>query len=425
MKELKERFNDTVSIAVSKLRNSSGHMYVLLAAYSDIAENNDVETACTKYLPYSRLMKIEINPDFPKNQDELRKVLVHEVLHNILGHFVRLEVIKASKRNKMVTNVILDCQVNEIADEILGTKVLADGCYFEKIEEIAKEKNIKWRYNKNNLYDPIERWIEELEWLYEMSDSNCNCISDMDNHNHNYEESDSDMDRTKLEAAAKSLEGMCQEVQVRAAKSGYSEKGGLFERIIVWQGKTRKVISVPAIMNGINCLNKKTDLSTYTKNNFFQNAYNYRKKVFLEKPSPKVVFAVDVSGSLGEEELPFLLKAGAKINAETDLIFWSCDEIDPENIHKNISLNKLKNITPKSNGGTEILPLYRYIEENYDDVLLVIATDLYYDKEIEHIPQNVKGMLIMHTREPSEEYLQWSKATKARFFKQQKIIMEV
>ncbi len=393
---------DDVSNAIARFRNGVGFIYAILFAYTDIKIVQEQEAPCyCRYDIPTRTLRISLSEQM--QPDEIAFHLIHETLHLLNMHFFRKAVQVAAKRNKQTTDLICDAHINTIITNDFNN-IIHNEVTFSEIEKFAKQVGVDWKYDKSKLYQSIEEWIEELDWLYKLNDEQ---DQQPQSGSHDFGEGDEDdesngdknsQDGSGEEFIQKSLEGLITEAEEASKQLTEGKGSDVYNRLLDILKKKKKVIKVPAIMAGVKEINKITENSTYTKFNSLSESYGYLKKKFLEKPNPRVLFAVDVSGSISDEILQILYRAASKIDAEVDLVYWSSGTVPESNFYKNWTIKTKTNIY--SSGGTDVGSLYEFIQTYYtekENLFLCLATDMEFtDKDI---PTNVKGMYIFATQD--------------------------
>ncbi len=417
LEELKKiSFNDFISLSASRFKSNLGYFYILLSAYTEIVENNNIPTACAAYNLKTKKFKINMNKDFLQHDIVFtQNILLHELFHIIMGHHTRPIIVEYNKKSQKITNLILDAQINGIIEDIYGEKknvalsdrFLQSGVKFSNFEEIAKENYVDWSFSSDNLYNPIESIIEDLKWLYELPNET------FDDFMTSYIET---------EELAELIESEVRTLLENVKGKYKSENLQKYDRVIAGLSKPKKTLQLPTLTAGFKEIEKISEYSTYTQYNYMTEFHNYIKKQYIKKTLPKAILAVDVSGSISPDDMTILINNARKINAEVDLIFWSCGEIVEENVYKKIKDNKYSKISPISNGGTDLRGLYEYIEKNYKNTILCLISD--FEVGCEKIPDNVVGLMMMHYSDVDmdEKELLRYKQEKLKYFKYRRII---
>lgn len=403
-------FKDFVSISLARLRNELGYWYVALSSFSNIQEDETVETAYATYDRSIKRFRIGVNPryietDIKDPQAFLNSVLLHELLHVIMLHFTREAVLNAVKKSCKTTNVVLDCHINSIIRDIWRPNCgfqppNKEWWTFPILEETFPTSG--WKYKPENLYNSIEEWLDELAWLFEMN-------ADDKGANHNYEQGQSNenepeeakgtLSEIEREMIKEEIKQVLEDIKIKAIEqstNGNPNGSEAFGRILQTFKKPKQVIRFGSIVNGLKEFEDISELSTYSRPNYLSDIYGYRKKQFYKKPLPKAVLGIDVSGSISKEVLNLFLQEGLKVKADIDIVFWSSeDTIYKDNIYKSFKfadLSKMKE--PISTGGTEISAFLKYIEENYKSIAVGLLTDMYFDDK--QLPKNISELMIFH-----------------------------
>jgi predicted metal-dependent peptidase len=95
-----------------------------------------------------------------------------------------------------------------------------------------------------------------------------------------------------------------------------------------------------------------------------------------DKYGPKIVWAIDTSGSMSTKELQIIMSVARWVAKRIPLDVIQCDMT--VNAHQKNFTSKVKKIGLKGRGGTSFKPVFEYIEKTYKDKidLLVFGTDL-------------------------------------------------
>lgn len=409
-----KEFYDRIALAVNTLAKDNPFMYKLLSEYSDIQppeEGSGNIVAYTKYVQERRLMSVVINLDHTKEDDgtllfqsneQIVFILIHEILHNILGHFTRKQVLEHNKKDKSITNYILDCHINPMIGDmrkvIYNNKHILEGymATFQEIENIAKERGNGWRYESQKLYQPIELWLQELAWLYENGGEGLSQYGD----HPEVDESESDNSAKEV-----SMADMVQEIKELVTTSGkqFSKGEDAFIRAVECHiGKPRKILNFPGIKAVVASVNE-SNLSNYTKYNALSGVYGYPKRQRIEKYEPIIMVCMDTSGSVCDDDIVKMYNILARIKGKTVLIPWSSHKIAPESVINNPKIKDYKNIKLASDGGTDISTLWDYISQYHSTkkVVLVCITDMAWHRY--PTPSNVSMIHFIDTARDNQE----------------------
>jgi predicted metal-dependent peptidase len=413
-----DNFNDLMALAISHCKSSTDYFYVMLSGYTDIEQlpPDSEEVAYTYYNNIGRLMKVHINAEHElvENEHNISYLLIHELLHNLLGHFTRKIVSNKFKENPQVTNIIMDAHINTIIAEEISKKSpqisMKNGWNFLEIEKLAIKEKIKWTYDSQKLYQPIEDWIVELDWLYKLSkdgkdgddkqESDGNGQPDIQDHSEHFN-NPSNQDTTEHDAKEASMKDMLDEVEQKVKEKQSSKDAGnggddFLRKIQKSLRKPKPTVIVPRIMSSLSECVRQSQMSTYTQHNYLSDVYGYKKKRILNKKLPKVIVAGDTSGSVGDKEIELIYQTIGKIkDADIDFIPWSSHEIKQNQVMKKIDYKSILKL--HTDGGTDISTLFEFIENNYKrNVMVIVVTDMYWSAP-DTIPENVKGMWFFDT----------------------------
>ncbi len=415
-----DNFNDLMALAISHCKSSTDYFYVMLSGYTDIEQlpPDSESVAYTYYNNTGRLMKVHINPahKLVENEHNILFLLIHELLHNLLGHFTRKIVSDKFKESPQVTNIIMDAHINTIIAEEISKKSpqisLQNGWNFLEIEKLAIKENIKWKYDSQKLYQPIEDWIDELDWMYKLAkdgkggkDSKGGKVSkdgqpDTQDHSEHFN-NPNNQGTTEHDAKEASMKDMLDEVEQKVKEKQSSKDAGngsdnFLRKIQKSLRKPKPTVIVPRIMSSLSECVRQSQMSTYTQHNYLSDSYGYKKKRILNKKLPKVIVAGDTSGSVGNKEIELIYQTIGKIkDADIDFIPWSSHKIKPEQVMKKVDYKSMLKL--HSDGGTDISTLFEFIESNYKgNVMVVVVTDMYWSAP-DTIPKNVKGIWFFDT----------------------------
>lgn len=335
------------------------HFYELATTFSNYIETKDPNMiACSLYVPYKRTFEMVLNTE--KIGKNLVPIIIHEILHIILGHFSREKVLEYRNRHKDITNIILDFHINESLNrEYKGFFGDLPAVTIDTIMEfvrIAKEKNKPYTIpNLDNIFNPIEYWLEELRWIY-----NLGIPEEKDIHKYaNFVSEGEELEN--------SIEGLLCSLKSRPSDNS------ILERTLRELQTVKVTLNIPLIKRSMKKSIKVSDYTTYTKPNMHSIAYGYRKKQTIPEDLPKVILGIDISGSVSEEDHTKALSIALGLSAQVDVIYWSCSNVYMEDTIRNLDRKKIKNKIPKSNGGTDISTLFSVLENEGNHVLIVVT----------------------------------------------------
>lgn len=287
----------------------------------EISESDRVKTAAVSVDKDSLKLKLIINTTFFKSlsPDERVGLLMHEVLHLVYSHLNYMQ--KKDKKEAMLVNIAADLDVNQNIPENLLPKC---GVTVEKIEKqykvkLKRDENVDYYYNE--LKKIQETLPEQDKTMGEMGDG-------MDDHSM-WEEVDENTRQQIIKEIIKRTDEECQ-------RKGYS-KDGKVEAAIREILKVKSQLSWKAILKDFIkksiAMNRE---STRTRANRRYGLKTNGKKI---KNGPRVMFAVDVSGSMSDEEYDKCMaevKAALKeypTNAE--VVFFDSSIVRIEKLSKN------------------------------------------------------------------------------------------
>lgn len=407
------------------------------ADIEDISEKNPNSLAYTFFNYKSERIKICLNfkkieegiNSYTFKEEDIFNVMLHELLHNYFEHLLRFE--EDMKKYPFLTNAVLDYYINEFINEICPnfdffSRKLSLVNY-EFLNEIAiklKEKTLP--FHSNDRKKPLDRVL--LNWFLENLDESKmenaeknSSFSELDSHEIGQEEEEKSLkelnEEREKQGKAPYNDNIAKTIKTSFLKSKIYESknegkdGEAFFREVENVYKKNPFLDFVKIKNSIKSICSKNYFFTYAKNNRKKIVDDIVYKGKKQEEGVKLVVAIDVSGSITEEELKTFydmistfLKTSYGENF-LDIIYWSAMSLTERNIHKNISDYKdLYNLKIETNGGTEIYTLYNFIEEEYKNqkITLLNITDGYWSNR--PLPENVTTYYLALTE--SEQFLE-------------------
>lgn len=314
--------------------------------------------------------------------DELKGVFIHEILHLSFLHLLRL-----GSRERLLWNIATDITANSIITQ--NNFNLPKGCFIpdsqDKINvfgQVIKDISTK---TAEQIYDEFN--VKVMHIKMKGCGGNSNTQFPENAKHENYEGSfDNHIQSEGMSESEKRDEenlwkGRVEEAYTSAKMRGDIPKGierligKLHESQINWRTLLQRYI-----------LSYLPYDYTYSKPNKKSVSTGYYMPDYL-KEKIKVVVAVDVSGSIGQEELnDFISEVVGMARAYRERItfrFLSHDtEVQSNYLIENGNIEKIKQIQIKGGGGTSHISTFDYIKEKEKETkVAVFFTDGYSDLE--------------------------------------------
>lgn len=402
------------------------NILITICDIENVDENNKEALAYTYPDYINERIKIAINWDMVAelnlNDKELLFIIFHELLHNYFYHFTRMK--EEKKINPILSNIVTDYYCNTMLFEMLklSKKDFVDKGLdivdYNKLEQIAG-KNLPFDNFDDAPTEPkLFKWFldncdnldQKLEKLFGGNGEGKQQIDDHDASEEKSKQNADNFNKSKQIKTNGKIANISQDDldSIMDAKlnnieqeisSNISASGDESELI-------RHKVKITKKDDFLNFLDLKRIISkeisqTYVKS--YKRASRTRqsnKVVFKGKTKEfgkKILVAVDVSGSIGDEELKrcyemlngFLDKN--KNNTILDVVYWSSCKVEEKHFHQNIKdIKDLLKFKIHSSGGTDVSYLHKWIKDFYYNqyIGVINITDGYFDYE-KDIPSNV------------------------------------
>lgn len=300
--------------------------------------DDSIETACVRKRGIN--IELAINKANWDSLDEETEVneLLHEVNHIIFKHLWMWNDFP----NKERFNIAADCTVNSYLNNV------PDDWYLPKDFGFENGKGTKWYYeNLPNDIDIKQQFNHSWEDFKNLSDTEKQLLSNQIDY----------QVKTAAEEVIKTqgkLPGHLEEY----IKSLFKKRDAIFN----WKAYFRRVIG--------------NSIKTYIKSTRYKPSRRFKGQAgIILKSKPKVLIAIDTSGSVSKKELEdfftevdHLYKSGVHV----DVI-----EFDTQIQNKFVYKGQKTDIKIIGRGGTDMSDVYNYYIENPDYSTLVIFTDGY------------------------------------------------
>lgn len=321
--------------------------------------------------------------------DELKGVLIHEVLHLALSHFIR-----GKDKDRMVYNIASDLVINCILKN--NNFRLPEGALIPSYNTYILDGNITKNGKAYEIKNIDKKSAEEIynELMNKLKTKSVKILSKKQFDEHIYGNGKGNKGENKSE---KEIEGeqIKKWKQILTESSVYAKQQGNLPK-----GMER---SIDILLN--DKINWKTLLYKYITNELpFDYTYNYPSKksratgIFMpsvKRESIDIVISVDTSGSIGQEELSEFLGEIVGIaksfnNINMTLIVCDCEIKDIYEV-RNGNIDTILNLKIRGGGGTNHKLIYDYVAENMPNTRFIINfTDGYTSfNNIENNPRTI------------------------------------
>ncbi len=334
-----------------------------LALHLKIVERPDIKTAATDGRHYF------YNADFIKKlkDKELNFVTAHEVLHVVLLHLWRRQGL-----NYKLYNIAADYVINAMIKEFDPA-----GEVFQLTKDCLYDKAYAGMYTEE-VYDLLlKKGQHQLDKLL-------NAL--IDNHDTWYESAEHPSANTSSGKSSGSLRDMWKSRMVQAWNNhrnhSTSGKSSLMKRMFKdllepqknWRQLLKEFLQFEVNDYSLLPPNRRMHHMAYFGIDVIFSDWNAREQERL-----KIVFAVDTSGSVDDQQFNMTLTEVLGCirqfngNVEGKLIFCD-DEIAPDGVY---DLLEAEEALPSGGGGTDFRPVFRWIEQHLDNDCnaLVYLTD--------------------------------------------------
>ena len=207
----------------------------------------------------------------------------------------------------------------------------------------------------------------------------------LDDHDKSFEEAQSKKDEFgKTDGSYEDMcRSLCQSIISKAEEAGAGSETEM--RLIKIGLKKSTVLKIVKLRTTLNDIGRKSHYMTYSKVNRrrkYVNGLPKRGKNY--EGTSKIVYLIDVSASMTDEEHKSVASEIASFHKKHrevsgDLIYWSCDHVFEDDIVKDFMEVKDYNLNPKSNCGTEIGHVIKFIDKRYEKekkMVVCVFTDL-------------------------------------------------
>ena len=343
--------------------------------------------------------------------ESLEFIFWHELMHNFFRHFSRKKIVEASKKNHLLANILTDVVINEYLEKQLKiiSTISNEGWNYNKLIKEFPDKDLFLL--KQGKIVSVDELIDLFKDEFNNSEETQKMVGSLENNGllDDHEKSqqaikengEEERKETKIVSSA-SLDNMIKDVlDSEIQKAKMQGKSPVVEEQIAFKIFKIKTVQLNKIkiINTIKKATKEQTKKTYAKihrhKTFFTGISKKGKIPYGKKR--KVVFGVDTSGSINQEELNFILSQIYNYtdsnNVSIDVIAWSCSIT---NFYQDVKKNEIKNLKLGSTGGTVVSFLYDFIEKQYkENITLINITDGYfsYDPLPKNISQHIIGLM--------------------------------
>lgn len=367
------------------------------------------------------------NPHFIKKLsiEECKTVVTHEVMHVSCLHLTRLD-----SRRELLWNIACDIVVNNI---LVNNKFIFTGALRQIIIPSNNKYTLKGSKGKKvvedidkkfveEIYDEIRRFVDdeisgfanpdgtpkagkEKEYEKAMKGIEGN-NKNFDIHKHSKK---TKANQKQIEEAEKKWKRNLAEANIQAKKKGKDPLGidrhieDVLENRIQWRELLYRYITRELPFD-----------YTYNHPSKRSIACGYYMPSVMRGESVKVTVAVDVSGSIGQEELNEFISELVAIsnsfqNVEINLMFWDTALNNHYLIDRN-NADELTKLKVRGGGGTDFRNIYRKVEElapNTKILIFFTDGDAYYPSE-----ERYKTLWILSKNSVAKENVPFGEAIK-------------
>ncbi|WP_426348415.1 VWA-like domain-containing protein [Alloiococcus sp. CFN-8] len=304
------------------------------------------------------------------SSDEIKALLKHEIYHIIFGHHRRIRDLR-SKYSLKAINLAMDVAVNQHIKNLPG--------FCRKLHEIKLEYNVPIEENMPlELYaELIQKAIDKLSLEEDSEDKSFEDTEDYLEDAHELWLVSQDISKEELEAMEK-----------RAIKESFKGSIPIGMEEYLGSGNKKGELSWQELLKNSLATMKSGYSKTITRKDRRQpNRLDIRG--VLPKRIPKIIAAIDISGSMTGKELQDILIELSSIvnNYQGELRVIECDS----EIRRTYNVKSSKDIRKplEHNGATAFSPVFKYIKENnLRDYYLLYFTDGKGERELLERPVN-------------------------------------
>jgi predicted metal-dependent peptidase len=353
----------------------------LIKARVKLQEQNPFFSYLTMYLKFIEKENIDscgvditgnfyYNPNFIESlsNSEVKTVLCHEVMHIALLHLNRL-----GSKDKMIWNIATDITINNFL-------VNLNFDFTGKLQSGLKPHNNMIEISDIEIKDLDKKFAEEIYFILLKEKSNLTKMFKSFGLNKMGEGFDSHIFSKNLPQEQKDLEKEIKkrlsEAYTHAKARGNSPKGveryidGILQEKLNWKEILYKYI--------IKEIPYDYSYSYPSKKSYSTGIYMPR----ITKETINIAVAVDVSGSIGKEELTEFISeiigiAKSFENVKINVMFVDT-AVNNHYVIENGNIEFLLNAEINGDGGTDFTGVYDYLNENIQNTkLLIFFTDGY------------------------------------------------
>jgi predicted metal-dependent peptidase len=350
----------------------------------DISSPTSVNFKGAKYVIYFNPL-IFLNLNIKQMESSIK----HEILHIISMHLIRAKEFKASY-STLATNMAMDIVVNKYLDNLPP--------YATTLEWV----NIN--YSLELLpYEPFEYYVEKLQTALDLLDEDKDGEEDDSNKTDNNidEEIETEFNPEKThdlwdassDIDEKTLKEFTEKFIDNSQKGNTpAYLGGIISALKNSKGELPWNLYLKRLMGTVESNKKKT----VTRRNRRQpNRLDLRGE--LRSHKAKIVVALDISGSISNEEFNQAIKEvlGIVKNYNNEITIVECDD----QIRREYKVKSVRDIKDRLNirGGTKFAPVFEYANNNKVN-LLVYFTDGKGEAELLAIPRGYKTLWVLSGR---------------------------
>ena len=309
------------------------------------------------------------------DKKEMAALLKHEIYHIINLHYQRAKTMKNVFCNEAITTA-LDISINQYIKNLPG--------FSKRLYSVNMEYNIELEENRS-----IEEYAEIIDKSIKSRLKEEKITSDKDKHEINMQESHELWDEINIsEEDIKSL-------TEKTAISAYNDKmPDALKNIILSYNKTPEIPWQIVLKNMLPSVKYGYKRTITRRDRRQPERLDIRGR--LPKNDTNVIVAIDISASMGDEDIEKILIEILAITNTTknEVTIIECDN-EIRAVYKLKNKNDIRKRS-KDNGSTKFSPVFKYISDNnLRNVILIYFTDGVGEEELEVKPINKKTLWII------------------------------
>ncbi|MGL4999399.1 MAG: hypothetical protein ACRC5T_10565, partial [Cetobacterium sp.] len=343
--------------------------------------------------------------------EDVYTIILHELLHNFFLHLTRFKKYEEQGFHKLV-NIVTDYYCNEFISRLYSNSSnLLDNkdiglIMYSRLQEFSENNGCGKLPFSSYEEKPLEQIVidhfltNKEKWLPIDNKNSVQGTGEFgDSHSAGLREQKKSLDKANEDRELKGKVKITEEYALKLVESyidigikNSSDQAGLgeseFLRFYQMINKKDDFLNFVKIMSSIKSLVELESNKLYKRASRRRQDGDIIFKGKVKDDGKKVVIGIDVSGSVGDEDLEKIYNMlnsfveKRKSEAMLDVIFWSSCKVEDKHFNENInSFSDLKKLKPYSSGGTDVKYLYDFLEEKYKNERIVFLniTDGFFD----------------------------------------------